>query len=244
LLGVEINLERKTVSKPLMFPEPNHDIEAGSSGPISNQPGDRSARGYGNILPAFWTIASLLSILVNIILIVLVFILASELFNIKRLVQVQLIDGLYNNFAKMDEARISTTIHVKDIIKVQDTIPVIFDLPLKQGTEITLTRDTPIRKAIVYLNGQPVPTDITLRQGTRMSIALDMIVPVSQTIPIELDVPVDMQVPVDIPLYATELHEPFAGLMEVVAPYKKALDNLPDSWEELLCKPFHGWPCE
>lgn len=77
-----------------------------------------------------------------------------------------------------------------------------------------------------------------------MSIALDMIVPVNQTIPIELDVPVDMQVPVEIPLYKTELHEPFAGLMEVVAPYKKILDNLPDSWEELLCKPFDGWPCE
>ena len=232
------------MSRSTTLPEPNHDIEPGISSPISDQPGSRSATQRGSILPVFWTIASLLSILVNNILIVLVLILANKLFNIKRLVQVQLIDGLYNNFAKMDGARISTTIHAKDTIRVQDTIGVIFDLPLKQGTEITLTQDTPIRKAIVYLNGQPVPTDISLRQGTRMSNALDMIVPVNQTIPIELLVPVDMQVSVEIPLYETELHEPFAGLIDVVAPYKDILDNLPDSWEELLCKPFHSWPCE
>lgn len=231
------------MSAPSSYSPPATEIDPAIPGSILHQPDPKGSGRRRNFLPAFWTIASLLSLLVNIFLIVLVVILANELFNIKKLVQVQLIDGLYNNFAKIDQARISTTIHVRDTIKVQDTIPVVFDLPLKQGTEITLTRDTPIRRAIVYLNGQPVPTDITLRKGTRMNIALDMIVPVVQTIPIELDVPVDLNVPVDIPLYETELHDPFAGLMDVVAPYKKILDGLPDSWKELLCEPFEGWPC-
>ena len=197
----------------------------------------------GEVLPAFWTIASLLSIIINVVLIVVVLILASELFSIKKLVQVQLIDGLYENFVKMDEAHIMTTIQVSDTIKLHDSIPVVFDLPLKQGTEIILTKDTPIKKASVILNGQPVPTDIVLKEGTRMSIALDLVVPVNQVVPIDLSVPVKLIVPVDIPLANTELHEPFAGLQDVVAPYKKLLDGLPDSWGGLMCMPFKGWLC-
>jgi len=197
----------------------------------------------GQILPAFWTTASLLSIVINIFLIIVVITLASELFNIKKLVQVQLVDGLYQNFVKMDEAHIVTTIQVSDTIKLNDSIPVVFDLPLKQGTEITLTKDTPIKKASVILNGQPVPTDIVLKEGTTMSIALDLVVPVNQQVPIELSVPVHLVVPVDIPLAKTDLHEPFAGLQDVVAPYKKVLDGLPDSWGGVFCVPFRGWLC-
>ncbi len=197
----------------------------------------------GKVLPAFWTTACLLSIVINIVLIVVVLILAGELFSIKKLVQVQLVNGLYENFVKMDEAHIRTTIQVNDTIKLHDSIPVVFNLPLKQGTEITLTKDTPIKKANVILNGQPVPTDIILKEGTRLSIALDLVVPVNQQVPVELSVPVNLLVPVDIPLSQTELHEPFAGLQDVVAPYKKFLDGIPDSWGGLMCIPFKGWPC-
>jgi hypothetical protein len=197
----------------------------------------------GKVLPAFWTIASLFSIAMNIALIVVVVILASELFSIKKLIQVQLVDGLYENFVKMDEAHIVTTILVSDTIKLHDSIPVVFDIPLKQGTEIVLTKDTPIKKASVVLNGQSIPTDIVLKQGTRMSIALDLVVPVNQQVPVELSVPVNLQVPVDIPLVNTELHEPFAGLQDVVAPYKKFLDGLPESWAGLICMPFKGSLC-
>lgn len=197
-----------------------------------------------SIMPAFWTIASLISITVNVILIAIVLVLVTQLFRIKQVLQVGVIDGLYQNFVKMDEASIITTIQVSDTITVNDTIPVVFDLPLKQGTEIILTKDTPIRRATVYLNGQPVPTDIVLRQGTHMSIALDMIVPVNQTIPIELKVPVNLQVPVNIPLAETELHEPFAGLRGVIAPFKQLLDSSPDSWGELSCQVFGGSGCK
>jgi len=55
---------------------------------------------------------------------------------------------------------------------------------------------------------------------------------------------VNLTVPVDIPLANTQLHEPFAGLQDVVAPYKKLLDGLPDSWGDVLCLPFKGWLCK
>jgi hypothetical protein len=80
-----------------------------------------------------------------------------------------------------------------------------------------------------------VPTDIVLRQGTKLNIFLDMNVPVDQVIPVELTVPVQLTVPVDIPLDQTELHQPFVGLQEVLVPYIQLLDELPDSWSELLC---------
>jgi hypothetical protein len=211
--------------------------------PAPDQSGNSRFLWQGKVLPAFWTIASLLSIVINIALIVVVLILASELFSIKKLIQVQLVDGLYENFVKMDQAHIVTTILVSDTIKLHDSIPVVFDLPLKQSTEITLIKDTPVKKASVILNGQSVPTDIVLKQGTRMSIALDLVVPVNQQVPVELSVPVNLLVPVDIPLVNTDLHEPFTGLQDVVAPYKKFLDGLPESWAGLVCMPFKGWPC-
>jgi hypothetical protein len=198
----------------------------------------------GKVGPAFWSVASLISLAINIFLVVVVLLLVRDLFDIKRLVQDQVIGGLYENFVKMDEAHIATTITVSDTIQVKDAIPVVFDLPLKQNTAVVLTQDTPIRRATIYLNNTPVPLDLVLRQGTRLYIALDMVVPVSQMVPIELTVPVSLQVPVDIALSQTELHEPFTGLQGVLRPYKNLLDELPDSWyDTVLCNPLTNWWC-
>jgi hypothetical protein len=200
------------------------------------QPVENRSRGRGCIMPAFWTVASILSLIVNLILIIVILVLASQLFTIKRLVGAELIGGLHSNFVKMDQASIATTITVSDTIYVSDTIPVVFDLPLKQETGVVLTKDAYIKQASVFLNGTSVPTDIILKKGTPLTIMLDMTVPVNQTIPVKLTVPVKLLVPVNIPLNQTELHEPFVGLRNVVEPYKDLLDQLPDSWQGLLCK--------
>jgi hypothetical protein len=186
----------------------------------------------------------MISLAVNIILFVVLIILGTQIFNLKAVLEDQLIGGLYDSFVQMDEANITTTIVVSDTIQVKDSLPVVFSLPLQQETEVVLTRDAPIRRATVFLNGAPVPTDIILRRGTRLNIYLDMSVPVNQVIPVELDVPVHLTVPVDIPLNQTELHQPFVGLQEVVLPYKTLLEQMPDSWGELVCETFPGSWCE
>jgi hypothetical protein len=199
----------------------------------------------GKIGPAFWNIASLVSLSVNIFLFIVLILLGRELFTLKTLVGEQLIGGLYTNFVKMDQAHIVTTIQVKDTIKVVDSIPVVFDLPLHQETTVVLTKDTPVKKATIYLNGAAVPLDIILRKGTPLNIALDLVVPVNQTIPVELNVPVDLSVPVDIALAQTDLHQPFTGLQAVVSPYNRILEELPDSWDDTpLCGPLSGWMCK
>jgi len=198
----------------------------------------------GKLKEAFWTIACIVSLTVNLILFVILILLARNVFGLKRLVQYQLIDGLHSNFVKMDDAHIVTTILVSDTIKVEDTIPVVFNLPLKQQTQVTLTRDTQVKDATIFLNGKAVPLDIILKKGTDLNIALDLVVPVSQTVPVVLTVPVQLKVPVDIALNKTDLHEPFVGLQNVLTPYQDLLGKLPDSWKQIpFCGPLTNWWC-
>jgi hypothetical protein len=198
----------------------------------------------GKFAPAFWTVASVLSLTVNLILILILLVLGRQLFALKALIQDGLIGGLYNNFVLMDQANIQTTIEVNDTIQVVDNIQVVFDLPLKQDTVVILVEDTSIPNAQVLLNGFYIPTTVILPQGTPLNISLDLVVPVNTTVPVVLNVPVALKVPVDIPLDQTELHTPFVGLKDVVSPYQELLSSLPDGWDETpLCGPLTGWLC-
>jgi len=197
----------------------------------------------GKILPAFWTIASTISMVTTIVLIIVLIVLLNELFTLKSLIGGQLLGGLQTNFQQMDAATIKTTVIVDDTITVNDTIPVQFTLTLNQNSNVILTENTTIPNTIVTLNGVRVPTDIILPAGTILPIALNLEVPVDQTIPIFLEVPVHLVVPVTIPLNETELHQPFTGLQGVVAPYNALLAETPNSWCEsgwLLCWLFGG----
>jgi len=198
------------------------------------------------MMPAFWTVSSLISLTVNVILILVIIALGQQIFTLKGIITEKLLAGLYYNFLLMDQAHIVTEIEVESTIQVVDTIPVVFDLPLEQATEVILVRDTPIKNATIVLNNQPVPLDLTLRAGTPLNITLDLIVPVSQTVPVVLDVPVNLKVPVDIALNETDLHDPFTGLQNVLAPYFWPLVNAPDRWEDVpLCqgilRPICDW---
>lgn len=187
----------------------------------------------GQFKPAFWTTASIFSLITNVILVVVVIVLVNYLFILKDLVGNKLIGGLYDNFVKMDQAHIITD------IQVETTIPVKFDLPLAQGTTVTLLEDTPISGATIYLNGSPVALDINLPKGAELGINLDLVVPV------DAEIPVSIPVHVDIPLEDTELHEPFTGLQQVVKPYNEMLQPLPNSWNEApFCGRFTGWMCD
>ena len=226
---------------PLVEPEPTPPVTPAS--PEAQPPrrtGDRRALSkwvwQGRYSDAFWKGATLFSFVVNLILLLVVFVLGYWLFDIKSKIVGPLITDLHRSFVAMDTAHIRTTIQVNDQIQVQDAIPVVFDLPLKQQTIVTLITDTRIPNTLVNLNGIPIPTDIVLPAGTPLYITLDLTVPVRQTIPILLTVPISITVPVDIPLEETELHEPFARLQSAVAPYDSLLATLPETWDEALCQ--------
>ena len=161
-------------------------------------------------LRTFWTVGSILSILLNCIFLVVLIVLGNQLFTLKKMVGIDLVGGLYANFVKMDEASIKTT------ITVNDQIPINFNLPISQDTTVVLREPTNINARVTLNTGGlsivNAPADIVLPAGTILPVHLEMTVPVQQTVPITLNVPVD------IPLNQTELHEPFTGLQQVVSP--------------------------
>ncbi len=191
----------------------------------------------GKIGPAFWTVASLISLAVNIILLVALILLGQQLFTLKAVVQDQVLGGLYTNFQQMDTAHIRTTIPI-DI-----QVPAKFDLPLDTNTTVRLTEDTIVKgMTISNLNAgalyiSQAKADITLPAGTELPIALKLTVPVDQKIPVKFNVAVD------IPLNKTDLHAPFVGLQKVVKPYYTLMTDMPNSWHRALCSFWEEDPC-
>jgi hypothetical protein len=167
-----------------------------------------------NFLPACWTIASVMSFTVNIILIVILLIVLQMLGTIQLTANDQisgLLGGLYHNFVKMDQATIAAN------IPVDATIPLNIVVPVQATTRITLAETVVIPNAHVRINTGSLNIDadaqVTLPANTPLLVNLDFPLTVQNTIPVHLDVPVN------IPLNQTQLHEPFVGLQQVVEPW-------------------------
>jgi hypothetical protein len=184
--------------------------------PVSPSPERESRPSRYKFLPAFWTIASVISLGVNLVLIVILLIVLQMLGTIQLTADDQvsgLLGGLYGNFVKMDEANIRTNIHV------EKEIPVQFTLNVSGPTNVTLSQDVTINGALVTvgtggLNIVNARATIVLPKDTLLPINIqNLAVPVDQRVLAVLDVPVD------IPLDQTELHDPFVGLQQVVKPW-------------------------
>lgn len=209
----------------------------------SRRPWWKAGLWRGKPVEAFWTLAAVFSMGLNILLLVTLLLLAQYTFTLKQVVEDQLLGGLAANFAAMDEAVIRTTVVVEDTIPVQFDLPVAFDLPIETETEVMLTENVYMQGAMVeYLATgglviRNAPANIVLPKGQILPIRLNMVVPVRVTIPVDTRIPIRLQVPVAIPLKETELHAPFVGLQEVIRPYQDLLAGLPDSWEDVWCGP-------
>jgi hypothetical protein len=190
-------------------------------------------------LPAFWTIASLISITVNIILVVILLILFQMLGVIQGTAGDKisgLLGGLYTNFVKMDQASIQTSIHV------EKDIPVNFTLNVSGPTNVTLSQPVTINGALVTvatggLNIVNARATIVLPQGVVLPINIEnLAVPVDQSVLAVLDVPVN------IPLNQTQLHEPFVGLQKVVEPWYCLVEPNAAINGAQVCPPFAAPP--
>jgi hypothetical protein len=170
--------------------------------------------------PRLWTTASILSLTINFIMAIVLIVLVISVYRLGLDVNyvmgvgkdlINLPEGLYENFEKMDRASIKTN------VKVETSIPVKFDLALNQQTNVVLSQDVTITDAVVTINSEVLDinranTTIILRQGTVLPVNLSLSVPVDTQVPVVLDVPVN------IPLAQTELNEPFVGLQGVIRP--------------------------
>lgn len=175
-------------------------------------------------LPAFWTIASVMSFTVNLVLLIVLAILLQNLsavgVTLTKLPE-HLLGGLYHNFIKMDEA------HIKTTIPVSKEIPVQFTLNVSGPTNVTLSEDVRINGALVTvftggLNINNARANIVLPEGTVLPIQIENLV-----VPVDQKVLAELEVAVDIPLNQTELHPPFVGLRQVVEPFYCMLYDCP-----------------
>lgn len=191
-----------------------------------------SRRPFTGFLPAFWTIASLISMVVNVILIALILILFDMVGVLQNTANDQvssLMGGLYENFEMMERATISRTIPVDANIPLNITVPVNMTTPITLAEPVVLQSRVVIDQPNFYLN---YPATVTLSQGSVLPVTLNFQLPVQNTIPVHLDVPVN------IPLRETQLNEPFVGLQEVILPWYCLVEPNALVMGEEICTPF------
>ena len=186
-----------------------------------------SQSGNNRFLPAFWTVASIVSLTINVILVILVIIILQGLGSLNTAnLGSGLLGGLYTNFERMDQA------HIKTTIPVQTTIPLNMSIPVQTTTGITLAQDVSIQRAHVIINTASLnidaPASVTLPAGTTLNVTMNF------NVPIQADVPVTLSVPVDIALKDTDLHPAIIGLQDtlkplycIVAPSAVSLSGVP-----------------
>ena len=186
---------------------------------VDNTPASRPAEtGYqirSRFLPLFWTLASILSLIVNVVLIGILLMLWLRPYDQFS----GILGGLYNNFVKMDQATIEAD------IPVQADIPLSLDVPVTIPTvtaNIRLTAPAVITGVGVQITEGAVTVNavnatITLPAETPLSVRIENLS--SFVLSVRDEIPVGLNVPVKIPLSQTQLHVPFVGLQEVVRPY-------------------------
>ena len=189
------------------------------------------------LLPAFWTIASLISMLVNVVLIAMILILFQMVSDLQKTAGDQfsgLLGGLYQNFVKMEHATITSN------IPVDANIPLNIMVPVQARNEaITLSQPADIRGVqidIVTAGFTLHARDarVILPAGTPLNVDFDLELPVQNTIPVHLDVPVN------IPLRETQLREPFVGLQNVVEPWYCLVEPNAFVMGEQVCSPYQN----
>ncbi len=162
-------------------------------------------------LPAFWTAASIISLVFNAVLLIFVVGMLRMLGSLDAAnLGPGVLGGLYSNFERMDQA------HIKTQIPVQTVVPINLTIPIQTTTGITLAKEASIPGAHVKINTAlfniDAPANVTLPAGTSLSVAM------SFDLPVQAQLPLSLNVPVEIPLHETELHPAIVGLEDTIKP--------------------------
>jgi len=176
---------------------------------------------------AFKNFAIIFSFIVNFVLILVLLFSPGPIFTIKAQVAEPLLVDLDSAFAALGETNIQTTINI------EDTMPVVFTLPLAQNTDVVLTEAVPLKAPATFSlpgGGGEINGDVhlDLPVGMALPVNLNMRVPVSTTIP------VIMEVEVNIPLAEAGMGPAIDQLRMVFSPITGFLQSLPNSVQEVV----------
>ena len=195
---------------------------AGGAPPVATaavqpeQPGKSRPRKFWD---AAKTIILIVSMFIDLILIVAVVILANQVGAIKLTLNSVLgqLDSAFEDLGK---------VVITETIKINQQVPVRFDLPLKQDTVVTTQSPVPISTQATFSLGQfgsiNGTVSLQLPPGTSLPVHLEITVPVSNVIPVVFDQPVR------IPLAEKGLGSVVAKLRAALSPLIDVVQQLPD----------------
>ena len=171
----------------------------------------------------FWdaakTLTLIFSMFLDLILIIAVVILANQVGAIKMTLN-SVLGQLDSAFTGLGQVVIT------DTIKINQQVPVQFDLPLKQDTVVTTRGPVPITTQATFSLGQfgsiNGTVSLQLPPGTSLPVHLEMTVPVSNAIPVVFDQPVS------IPLAEKGLGPVVAKLRAALGPILGLVKQMPD----------------
>ena len=173
-------------------------------------------RGFWNALKS---ISLIVSMLVNLILIVVVLVLLTQIGAIKVTVA-GVLGQLDSAFEDLGKSTITDTIGIKQ------QVPVKFDLPLDRDTTVVTTQPVPLNVPASFslgpfgmINGT---VSLQLPAGTSLPVHLNLVVPVDTQLPVVFDQPVSIN------LYDKGLGPVVNKLRGALAPLIHAVDQLPD----------------
>lgn len=209
-------------------------VTAGKKPPASKPQGlSRLIIGRALTPRSLWDIATVCSLIFNVILLAILLMMVFQIRNMKTTMS-GLLSGLYGNFVEMDKTSIATT------ITVDKQVPIDFMLPIQQNTDVTLTQGVTISNAHIVINSGGFtfngPASITFPAGTNLPVALNM------SVPVQFIVPVTLQVPVNIPLAQTDLHQPLIGLQDSIRAYFCKFDRNVQYPQGIYICDDHGVP--
>lgn len=176
---------------------------------------------------AFKNVAIVFSFLVNIVLVIVVFLSPGAIFGAKTQIAEPVMADLDAAFQALGDTTIETT------VAVDHKLPISFDLPLQQGTDVILQEPVPLQVPATFFlpgGGGSIKGTVSLElpEGTSLPVNLDLNVPVDTSIPVE------MLIPVEINLAQSGMGPAIDQLREVLRPYYNWLQAQPNSVPELL----------
>jgi len=193
---------------------------AAQSVPFHEHPASRR-RFPRRVWEALKSISLLVSMIINLILIVVVVILINQVGAIKMTLA-SILGQLDAAFQGLGAASIV------DTIKINQQVPVRFDLPLSQDTTVVTQAPVPIDAYATFSLGQfgsiKGTVSLALPTGTSLPVRLELNVPVSNSIPVVFDLPIS------IPLETKGLGPVVAQLRSALGPIIGLVQQLPDAF--------------
>ncbi len=169
---------------------------------------------------AFKDFSIIFSFVVNLVLVIVLLLLLPRVLPLVNGTATPLVKGLHQSFVEMNGASIKRT------IKVNDRVPVDFNLPLHTPTVVTLTEDIPLNVNATFIlpaGGGSINGTVSLVLPTGLPLPIQL----GLDVPVQNEIPIDLAVEVDIPLNETELSVPFTRLQNLFGPLVDQLDQLP-----------------